>query len=127
VDILLTIMLVAVSSFSLHAFVMFASGINLKINPTFISGFVFISLFRGALSLLCGYIFALGLNQLYETNEFESPWTLFLLSLPLLLVTAVYSYFSYRRSMTWMKRKLEQYKKDNPPAEPAAVDDTRKV
>lgn len=126
-DILLTIMLVAVTSFSLHAFVMFASGIKLKINPTFISGFVFISLFRGALSLLCGYIFAMGLNQLNETNEFEAPWMLFLLSLPLLFITAAYSYLSYRRNVTWLKKKLEQYKKDNAPAEPAPVDETRKV
>lgn len=120
-------MLVAVSSFSLHAFVMFASGIKLKINPTFISGFVFISLFRGALSLLCGYFFAMGLNQIYETNEFEAPWMLFLLSLPLLLITALYSYLSYRRNVTWVKKKLEQYKKDKPPAETAAVDESRKV
>jgi hypothetical protein len=126
-DILLTVMLVAVTSFSLHAFVMFASGIKLKINPTFISGFVFISLFRGALSLLCGYFFAMGLNQLNETNEFEAPWTLFLLSLPLLFVTAAYSYFSYRRDVTWLKKKLEQYQKDNAPTGPAPVDETRKV
>jgi len=105
---------------------MFASGIKLKINTTFISGFMFISLFRGALSLLCGYIFAMGLNQIYETNEFESPWILFLLSLPLLVITAAYSYFSYRRNVTWLKKKLEQYKKDNPPA-PAPIDETRKV
>jgi len=110
-DILIAVLLVVVTSFSLHVFIIIQTRVQLKVNRSFVFGFIFVSFFRAALAFFCGYVLALMLNRLNEVESYLEPLMLFLLSLPLLLLTAGYSYFNYRRDKTRAEKRIAEYKR----------------
>lgn len=109
-NIVVAVLLVTAVSFSIHAFVMFRSRINPKITSAFVGGFVFISALRAALGVLFGYVVAQFLNRLNETSDYETPWLIFLFSLPFIIITGVYSFISYRNDVKIVQKRIEEFK-----------------